>query len=80
MRVRECPSPPTQIDTPDQAAAYWKANIPQADWYDPCKEAFIVLVLNTRRRILGHNLVTLGGLDTQPVATDFMRSSMPSVL
>ena len=28
------------------------------------KEAFVILVLNTRKRILGHNLVALGGLDT----------------
>jgi len=64
MRVRECPAPSTTIETPEQAAAYWKANIPQAEWFDPSKEAFIVLVLNTRRRLLGHNLITLGSLDT----------------
>lgn len=28
------------------------------------KEAFVILVLNTRKRILGHNLVALGSLDT----------------
>jgi DNA repair protein RadC len=64
LRVRECVSPAQLIDTPDQAAEYWKANIPRADWFDPAKEAFVVLVLNTRRRILGHNLVSLGTLDT----------------
>ena len=31
------------------------------------KEVFVVLVLNTRKRILGHNLVSLGSLDTCPV-------------
>ena len=64
MRVRECPAPSTTIETPEQAVAYWKANIPCADWFDPSKEAFVVLVLNTRRRLLGHNLITLGSLDT----------------
>ena len=64
MRVRECISNPPLMDTPELAAEYWRSNIPSADWYDPCKEAFIVLVLNTRRRILGHNLITLGSLDT----------------
>ena len=64
MRVRECIPNPPLMDTPELAADYWKANIPAADWFDPCKEAFIVLVLNTRRRILGHNLITLGNLDT----------------
>ena len=64
MRVRECLPQTELIDTPDRAAAYWRNNIPQAPWFDPAKEAVIVLVLNTRRRILGHNLVTLGSLDT----------------
>jgi DNA repair protein RadC len=63
MRVRECVATET-IDTPDRAAEYWKANIPQSDWFDEAKEALVVLILNTRRRIIGHNLVTLGGLDT----------------
>ncbi len=62
LRVREC-VPAGVIDTPQSAADYWRANIPQATWFDPAKEAFVVLVLNTRRRIIGHNLVTLGTLD-----------------
>ena len=62
MRVRECVAA-EMIDTPERAADYWRTNIPQADWYDPAKEALVVLILNTRRRIIGHNLVTLGCLD-----------------
>jgi len=63
MRVRECV--PTQlVETPQAAADYWRSNVTVAPWFDPAKEAFVVLVLNTRRRILGHNLVTLGSLDT----------------
>ena len=57
-------SPSALIDTPEQAVAYWRANLPAADWYDPSKEMFVVLALNTRRRLIGHNLVTLGTLDT----------------
>jgi len=67
MRVRECGSPGDLIDTPDKAFAYWRANITGADWYDPAKEAFVVLALNTRRRIIGHNLVALGSLDSVEV-------------
>ena len=63
LSVRECAGP-DPIDTPERAATYWKNNLPQADWYDPAKEAFVVLVLNTRRRLLGHNLVGLGTLDS----------------
>ena len=65
MRIRECaPTTTTVIDTPEHAAEYWRQNIPSADWFDPAKEALVVLVLNTRKRILGHNLVTLGMLDS----------------
>ncbi len=64
LRVRECAVESPIIDTPERAFEYWKTNIVKADWYDPCKEAFVVLVLNTRRRIIGHNLVTLGTLDS----------------
>jgi len=63
MFVRESAGPLAHLETPQQAADYWHANIPCAPWYDPCKEALVVLVLNTRRRILGHNLVALGTLD-----------------
>jgi DNA repair protein RadC len=63
MPVRECAPTTELLDTPDRAASYWKSNIPGADWFDPAKEAFVVLVLNTRRRIIGHTLVTLGTLD-----------------
>jgi len=63
MRVRECVAGEV-MDTPEKAADYWRANIPQSDWFDPAKEAVVVLILNTRRRIIGHNLVTLGTLDT----------------
>lgn len=64
LNVREC-VPMTEVaDTPEIVAQYWRNNIPQSGWYDPMKEAFVVLVLNTRRRIIGHNLVSLGSLDT----------------
>jgi DNA repair protein RadC len=64
MRVRECPFPVETIDTPERAVEYWKKNITCADWFDESKEALVVLILNTRRRIIGHNLVTLGNLDS----------------
>lgn len=62
--IRECAPMTELLDEPDQVANYWRRNIPQADWYDPMKEALVVLVVNTRRRIIGHNLVALGNLDT----------------
>lgn len=68
MRLRESVIPTDLIDTPERAHDYWKANIPSSDWFDPAKEAFVVLVLNTRRRLIGHNLVALGGLDSVGVS------------
>jgi DNA repair protein RadC len=64
--VRECVATEI-IENPEQAVKYWRENIPQAPWFDQMKEAFVVLVLNTRKRILGHNLVALGSMDTCPV-------------
>lgn len=64
MPVRECVATSNVTDTPQEVFNYWQANIPQSVWFDPCKEALVVFMLNTRRRILGHNLVALGGLDT----------------
>ena len=65
--VRECVGVEI-VDTPEQAVKYWHNNIPQAPWFDPMKEAFVVFLLNTRKRIMGHNLVALGSLDTCPVS------------
>jgi DNA repair protein RadC len=67
MRVRECAFPAEMVDTPELAVKYWSQNIINADWFDESKEALVVLVLNTRRRIIGHNLVSLGNLDSCPV-------------
>lgn len=67
MRVRDCATPSALVDTPDRVFDYWKANVATAPWFDPAKEAFVILILNTRRRILGHNLVALGGLDSVAV-------------
>ncbi len=67
LRVRDCAAPGDLLDTPERAFRYWKTNMPAADWFDPAKEAFVVLVLDTRRRIIGHNLVALGCLDSVQV-------------
>ena len=64
MLVRECETLSQIMDQPELVAQYWRDNIPKADWYDPMKEALVVLALNTRKRIIGHNLVSLGSLDT----------------
>jgi DNA repair protein RadC len=64
--LRECPTPESlqQCDTPDQAAEYWKLHIATHPHFNPECECLAVLLLNTRRRIKGHQLVSIGTQDT----------------
>jgi RadC-like JAB domain len=66
ISLRECPTPDTmqQCETPDQAAAYWKAHIATHPYFNPECECLVVFILNTRRRIKGHYLVSIGTMDT----------------
>jgi DNA repair protein RadC len=51
-------------DTPQRAVEYWRTHIETAPDYRPDQECFAVLLQNTRMRVLGHHVVTLGLLDT----------------
>jgi len=64
--LRECPIPAEmqECDTPDKVAAYWKLHIATNPYFDPERECLAVLLLNVRRRIKGHQLVSTGTLDT----------------
>jgi hypothetical protein len=64
--LRECPTPDELLlcDTPDQAAKYWRLHIPQNPYFNQECECFVVLLLNTRRRVKGHQLITMGTMDT----------------
>ena len=64
--LRECPTPEQlqQCDTPDRAAEYWRMHIATHPYYNPDCECFAVLLLNTRRKVKGHHLVSIGTLDT----------------
>lgn len=66
MPLRECPTPDAlqQCDTPDKAAEYWKLHIATHPHFNPECECLAVLVLNARRRVKGHQLVTIGTQDT----------------
>jgi DNA repair protein RadC len=66
IALRECPLPETlrECDTPDKAADYWRLHVATNPYFDPERECFVVLLLNTRRRVKGHQLVTIGTLDT----------------
>src|SRR5437899_7798378 len=66
VSLRECPPDlwTYVIDTPDRAAQYWHQFIETEPRYNPEVEYFVCLVLNTRRRCLGHYLVATGTKDT----------------
>ena len=64
--LRDCPVPSDLLvcETPDQAAAYWRLHIETHPYFNPECECFVVLFLNTRKRVKGHQLVTIGTMDT----------------
>jgi DNA repair protein RadC len=64
--LRECPTPENlQIcDTPDKVAEYWHRHVTSHPYFNPECECLVVLILNTRRRVKGHYLVSIGTMDT----------------
>ena len=64
--LRECPTPEhlQLCDTPQKAADYWRLHVPTNPYFNPECECFCVLLLNTRRRVKGHHIVSVGTLDT----------------
>jgi DNA repair protein RadC len=66
MPLRECPTPENlqMCDTPDKAAEYWQRHVTTHPHFNPECECFVVLMLNNRRRVKGHYLVSIGTMDT----------------
>src|SRR5262245_17697372 len=66
VSLRDCPLPASlaECDTPDKAADYWRLHIATHPYFNPECECFVVLLLNTRRRVKGHHLVSIGIMDT----------------
>ena len=66
MSLRDCPVPADLLvcETPEQAAAYWRLHLETHPYFNPECECFVVLLLNTRKRVKGHQLVTIGTMDT----------------
>ena len=64
--LRECVTP-TELqtcDTPERAADYWRLHVPTHPYFNAECECLVVLILNTRRKVKGHYLVTVGTQDT----------------
>lgn len=59
--VRESPALVDRCDEPAAAAAYWGATI--APHIDPFKEHLVAVLLNTKLRVKGHVIVSMGALN-----------------
>ena len=66
MALRDCPVPSEMLvcETPRQVADYWRLHIATTSHFNPECECMAVLMLNTRRRVKGHQLLTIGTMDT----------------
>jgi hypothetical protein len=64
--LRECPTPTEMqlCDEPEKAASYWRTHVVSHPYFNPDVESLFVLLLDIRRRIKGHILVSVGTLDT----------------
>lgn len=64
VALRECPVDSDLLDTPERAADYWRRHVTSHPHFNPEVECLAVFLLNTRRRIRGHYLVSIGTMDT----------------
>jgi DNA repair protein RadC len=66
VALRDCPVPEQMkiCETPEQVADYWRMHIATHPYFNPDCECFMVLLLNTRKRVKGHHLVSIGTMDT----------------
>ena len=63
--LREVPlEEPPLADNPQACRDYWHRVMPGHPYFDPEKECFVALLLNTRKRIKAHAYIALGTLDT----------------
>jgi DNA repair protein RadC len=66
ISLRECPTPEAMqlCDTPERAVEYWQHHIAPHPYFNPECECLVALLLNTRRRVKGHQLLSFGTTDT----------------
>lgn len=63
--LRECLTPEKMqlCDNPETAADYWQMHVTANPYFNRECECFAVLMLNTRRRVKGHYVVSIGTQD-----------------
>ena len=66
VALRECPVPEALMlcDTPEKVVEYWNTHLKGHPYICADRECLVVLLLNTRRRVKGHHLVSIGTIDT----------------
>jgi hypothetical protein len=66
LSLRDCPVPSEMLvcETPQQVADYWRLHIATTPHFNPECECMALLMLNTRKRVNGHQLLTIGTMDT----------------
>jgi len=66
IAVRQCAEPlkRPRCDTPEKVVDYWRANIPGHAAYNPECECLVALMLDVRKRVRWHYLVSVGIQDT----------------
>jgi DNA repair protein RadC len=64
--LRDCPVPAEMAicHEPDQIVAYWRMHIEKHPYFDSECECLAVVLLNARKRVKGHQLLTVGTVDT----------------
>ena len=65
VSLRECPTPESLqlCDTPEKIVEYWHTHLQGHPYLSADCECLVVLLLNTRRRVKGHHLVSFGTMD-----------------
>jgi DNA repair protein RadC len=66
IALRDCPIPNALsiCETPPQAVEYWRLHLATHPYFDSERECLAVLILNSRLRLKGHLLVTIGTINT----------------
>jgi DNA repair protein RadC len=66
MALRDCPVPSEMLicETPQQIVHYWRLHIATTPHFNPECECMAVLMLNSRRKVKGHQLLSIGTMNT----------------
>jgi DNA repair protein RadC len=64
VALRETAVDKVMADSPEKAAEYFAGSVRTDERWNPDVESLVVLIMNTRRRVIGHVVVATGTLDT----------------